>query len=502
MSVQPFSRILVAESPVRLHGERRAKPIPCRVGILPWVVDRIWLTIFVSSTFRFDKASAQHPIPLEPAPPRSLRAGPTSAAKEEKLDDFVPMRLKVDFTVQGHFDNPPLPSGTISTFQQPRLVHLGLGERRLSFVVAADKPGKIPLHPPYTRTLQGSEVDLGLRPCHDGSVHHFRHPPDFDLSAYQSAIPELQYEPEEVTSIRLEGLGADPESKMEIALPQYAPRALVTYRQSHINRTDVKFFLDTVIVDLDESTVHVVWRGLVETAANAHHDVDRIHIGWAPPARWYGDLSGCWDDNLRELPRGRFQWAIERNDVLRDEPPPPLTQEELLMARYETLGHANAAEPELLPQEAATIAAELAEQRWPRGEVFARHQIDDFAWGVEERAWAQRLASLRDEPEGGPSAEYVKAFQKASDALATPREKEMTAADFVALEARVKRGNPMTELEKAGLGIAAYGRLERQFRSKAITDKSFAAELERLRTDEEIKLGDATKIVRSGEGGT
>jgi hypothetical protein len=380
-------------------------------------------------------------------------------------------------------------------------VQLGLGERRLSFVIAAENPGKIPLRPPYTRTPHGREVEMGLRPCHDGSVHHFRHPPDFDLTAYQSAIPELQYEPEEVKAIRLEGLGADPEAKMEIALPQYFPRALVTYRQSSVKRGDVAFFLDTVIVDLDESTVHVVWRGLVETTPKPHHDVDRILIGWAPAARWYGDRDHAWDDNLRELPRGRFSWAIERNDVLCDEPPPPLAEEELLMARYETWGHSNAAEPELLPHEAATIAAELAEQRWPRSEVLARHGIDDYAWGIEERAWAQRLASVRDEPDGGVSAEYTRAYQKASDALVTQREEEMTAAEYVSLEMGMKRGNPTKELEKAGLGIGAYGRLERRFQAKTAADKAFAAELERLRTDEEIKRGDTTQIVRSGESG-
>jgi len=131
--------------------------------------------------------------------------------------------------------------------------------------------------------------------------------------------------------------------------------------------------------------------------------------------------------------------------------------------------------------------------------VLARNNIEDDAWGIEERAWAQRLASVRDEPENGPGAEYVRAFRQASDALIAQREKEMTAAEFVAIEARVKRGNPMTELEKAGLGIGAYGRLERQFRAKAIEDKSFATQLDKLRTDEEIKLGDTTKIVRSGE---
>jgi Uncharacterized protein conserved in bacteria (DUF2169) len=498
-SVQPFSRILLAESPVRLPGERRAKPLPCRVGILPWIVDRPWLAICVSSTFRFDKSSTEHPIPLEFAPPRPLLVGPTSKNEHEVIDDFVPLRLKVDFTVQGHFDNPPMPSGAISAFQQPRLVQVGLGERRLSFVIAADKPGKIPLRPPYTRTPHGREVDMSLKRCHDGSVHHFRHPPDFDLGVYQSAIEELQYDPDEVTSIRLEGLLADPEAKIEIAMPQYTPRALVTYRQSSINRGDVQLFLDTIILDWDESTVHVVWRGLVETTPDFHKDVERILIGWAPAARWYADRAHAWDDNLRELPRGRFSWAIERNDVLHDELPPQLAHEELLMARYETWGHSNAAEPELLPHEAATIAAELVEQRWPRGEVLARHGIDDYAWSIEERAWAQHLASVRDEPEGSIGAEYVRAFQRASEALVTPREAEMTAAEFVALQIRVQRGDPTKELDKAGLGIGAYGRLERRFQAKANADAAFAKELERLRTDEEIKLGDATKIVRSGD---
>jgi hypothetical protein len=499
---QTFKRILVAEAPVRFPGERRAKPFPCRVGILPWVVDRNWVSIFVSSTFRFDKSSTTRPIPLEVAPPRRLHAGPSSRDKQNPLDDFVPMRLKVDFSVRGHLDNPPLPSGTGSIFQKPRIVQLGLGLRGLSFVISADAPGKIPLRPPYTRALHGREIDLGLRPCHDGSVHHFRHPPDFDLSVYQSAISELQYEPEEATSIRLEGFALNPEEKWEIALPHYMPRALVTYRQANVNRGYVQFFLDTVLVDVDESTVDVVWRGLVETAPNAHLDIDRILIGWAPPARWEADIRGAWDDNLRELPRGRFQWAIERDDVLRDELPPPLTEEELLMARYETWGHPNAAEPELLPHEAATIAAELAEQRWPRAEVLAKHGIDEYAWGIEERAWAQRLASVRDEPEGGVSAEYARAYQRASDALATAREAEITPAEFVALEMAVKRGDPQKALEKSGLGIGGYSRLERRFQTKANSDKAFARELDRLRTDEAIKHGDATKIVRSGDSGT
>ncbi len=497
---QHFRRILVAESPVRLPGERHAKPVPCRIGILPWVTDRHWLTIFASSTFRFDPASNQHPLQLEPAPPRPLYSGPTSEEPLQVIDDFVPLRVLVDFAVKGHFDNPPLPSGALFALQRPRFAQVGLGERRLSFTIVADKPGKVPLRPPHARTLDGREIDLGLQRCHDGSIHHFRHGDKFDLGVYQSAISELQYELDEATSIRLEGLGLDPEGKLEMALPRYTPRAIVTYTRASVNRGYVRMFLDTVIVDLDECTVHVVWRGLAETTANPHFDVDRIHIGWADPARWEADLDGAWNDNLRELPRGRFQWAVEREDVLRGELPSELRKEELQMARYETLGHPNAATPELLPLDAATIAAELAEQRWPRAEVVARHGTDEYAWGIEERAWAQLLGSEREEP--GLAAEYVKAFQEASNALATPREAEITAVEYVAISVGMKRGNPMRVLQTAGIGMAAFGRLERRMRDKATSDKAFAAELERLRIEEEIKLGDTAKIMKSEESGT
>lgn len=413
----PFRRILVAESPVRLPGERRAKPLPCRVAVLPWVVDRNWLTILTLATFRFDPSSAERPVPLEPAPPRPFRAGPRGPGEAPRLDDFVPMRLLVDLMLDGHVEVLPLPSGTMSTLP-PRSASIGLGERRVSFSVRSDNPGRIPLRPPHTVLLHGTPVDLGPQPCHDGSTHHYHHPEAFDLHAYQAAIPELRYEIEDVTSIRLTGLSPDPEASIEIELPRLAPRALVNYSQVRVQRGDVRLFLDGVLVDLDTSTVSFTWRGLAETTANPHIDVDRIVLGWAPPARWNEDPWGAWDDALRELPRGRFRFAVERDDVVRDEEPPKLDEATLLMAKYETLTHANAAEPEMLPHEAAAIAAELAAQRWPREEVLRRHGTDEYTWGIEERAWAQRLASVREEPDGGPSAEYALAYRRAVKAMA------------------------------------------------------------------------------------
>ncbi|MDI1480996.1 DUF2169 domain-containing protein [Polyangium sp. y55x31] len=492
----PFRRILVAESPVRPPGERRAKPLPCHVGVLPWSVDRNWLSIFVVATFRFDRSAAHRPIPLEPAPPRRLHAGPSAPGEPVRIDDFVPLRLTVDLTLAGHVEIVPLPSGTLGPSALPRLAEVGLGARRLPFMVQADKPGRIPLRPPHTRTPHGREIDLGPEACHDGSRHDFLHPETFDLSVYQAGTKEISYEVDEVTSIYLAGLGPDPAAAWEIALPMYAPRALVDYSSARVRRGDVELFIDGVAIDLDQSTVDVTWRGLVETTDKPDLDVDRIVIGWAPPRRWSEDAAGAWDDVLRELPRGRFRYAVEREDAQKGEDPPALSQEELLMARYETWGHPNAAEPEMLPHEAAQVAAELAEQRWPRGEVLAKHGIDDYTWGIEERAWAQRLASVREEADGGPSAEYVRAYQRASQALATPREAEITPKEFVAIAAKMRREDPTKVLAKAGLGIAAFGRLERRFREKAAEDKAFAAELTRLAAEEEVryegpKLGEA-----------
>jgi hypothetical protein len=487
MTPSRWRRILVAEAPVRSPGERRGRVLPCRIGVLPWVVGRSWLTILVGATFRFDPSAAERPLRLEPVAPHPFRAGPSAPDGPARVDDFVPMRLLVDLTLSGHVELLPLPSGALA----PRRAEIGLGERRTAFFVRADAPGRVPLRPPFTQTTHGRALDLGPQPCHDGSAHHFRHADDFDLIVYQAAIPELRYEIDEVTSIHLAGLSADPDEAIEIALPPLSPRALVEYAQSNVRRGDVRLFLDGVAVDVDRGTVDVTFRGLVETTASPHLDVDRILIGWAPPARWDKDAAGAWDEALRELPRGRFQWAVEREDVLRGEAPPPLAEEELAMARYETWGHPNAAEPELEPEQAATIAAELAEQRWPRAEVLARYGIDEYAWGVEERAWAQRLASVREEPGGGPSADFAAAFQRATDALATPREAEVTAAQYVALAARMGRGDPTRVLAEAGLGLSAFGRVDRRFRARAKGDRAFAAELERLRAEEAARQGGA-----------
>lgn len=474
----PFRRILVAESPVRPPGERRARPLPCRVAVLPWSVDRNWLSILVVASFRVDPASPRRPVPLEPAPPRALGTRPGA------VDDFVPLRRDVDLTLSGHVEM----RSTAARALAPRRAEIGLGDRRLAFFVRADGPGKVPLRPPYTQSGTGAPIDLRPQPCHDGSVHHFRHDAEFDLTVYQAAIPDLRYEVESVTGIHAAGVWPDPEAALDIELPALWPGALVDYSQPHVRRGEVRFFLDGVAIDVDRSAVDVTWRGLVETTGEPHLDVERIVLGWAPPSRWQSDAAGAWDDCLRELPRGLFHWAVERDDVIAGEDPPELTEEELAMARYRTWGHPNAAEPEMPPEEAAVIAAELAEQRWPRAAVLAARGVDEYAWGIEERAWAQRLASVREDPSGGPSADFAVAFRRATEALATPREAEITSLEYIQIQSAMSRGDPRRALAEAGLGPGAFGRIDRRFRAKAAEDRAFAAELDRLRAEEAARL--------------
>jgi hypothetical protein len=506
----PFRRFLIAESPVRPPGERRARPLPCRVAVLPWTAERAWLSIIVVATFRFDPSSAVRPLPLEPAPPRELSIGPRSLNEPQSVehtadalpdeearhpDDFVPARPLVDLTLTGHVEM----RATAARALAPRRAEIGLGADRLAFFVRSETPGEIPLRPPYTQTSRGAPIDVRPQPCHDGSVHHYRHPEEMELAVYQAAIPELRYEVEAVTGIHIAGVWPDPELALEIELPQLEPRALVDYAQPQVRRGDVRFYLDGVAVDVDSSTVDISWRGIVETTPEPHLDVDRIILGWAPASRWQSDAEHAWDDCLRELPRGLFHWAVERDDVKKGEDPPDLTEEELAMARYRTWGHPNAAEPEMPPEEAAVIAAELAERRWPRAHVLASRGVDEYSWGIEERAWAQRLASVKEHPSGGPSADFADAFRRTIDALGTPQEAELTPARYVALVADMAAGDPERALAEAGLTRGAFGRIERRFRGRAAEDKAFAAELERLRAEEQIRR-DGPSLNARGEG--
>lgn len=493
-------RFLVAEAPHRAkpadatgsHGAgatagERARAVPSLVGVLPWTADRPWLTILVRTTFRFDPADKRPTLPLVPASPEPFHVGAPSA-KRPRPDDFVPIKGALDLLLTGHVELLRSSSGD----PRVRRAAFGLEGKLVRFMVDAEEAGKVPLRPPYTRGFGGHEVDVGPQPCHDGAADEFRHDADLDLGQYQSAPAPLRYDMEGTESpgprlVRVSGLfGAREE--IALPLPPVAPRAIVDYMEAGSSPVDVELRLDTLCVDLDSMTVSATYRGHAETSPKPRADVDRILLGWAAPDEWMESPGEAWRAALRELPRGRFGWAWEREDALAGQAPPPLDDDQLAMARYETWDFLEAAEPQLTPEDAAAIAATLLEAGAPRADTLARHDLDEYTWSIEERAWAEHLSRTSRDEDDDTAARYTAAFASTQQSLETPREREISLAEYAALSVRAFRGDPTKALAEVGLGLGAWMRIDRRFQAQAQADPAIESEIARLRDEEEARL--------------
>lgn len=483
----PFRRILVAEAPHREGDAGPAKRVPAVFGVLPWSQGQSWLGVFVTAAFAFEPVPARddgRPAmqPRDPSPPR---AGPPDEASP-RPDDFVPLRERVDVALVGGPDFVPLPSGRVDA----RKMSLALAGRSIAFLAEPPHPGKFALKPPVTRHLGDARpFDPRPRAGHDGAAAGFRHDEDFDMSAYQSAPPELQFEvpPEALPAVELEGVLA-PGDRLVLA-PPLEPRLLLEYAESGGEIIPVPLFLDRLLIDVDQSLLEVCWRGHAEVVPPADRDVDRLIVAWAAPAEWRRDDAAPWRRALRDLPRGTFGNAWERDDAVRGEAPPPLDEHELAMARHESWDFPEAPEPEMELERYATISAELAEQREPRADVLARNGVDDYAWSVEERAWAQKVATADDDPETEAlRLRYGDALRDARARLGTDRERELSAAQWVELAARAQRGDPTRELGRVGLGLGAYLRLDESWKARAAADPALAEELDQLRAEIDARL--------------
>ena len=491
-------RFLVAQAPHRakpepagatgsLRAGDRSRVVPSLVGVLPWTADRPWLTILVRTTFRFDPADKRPTLPLVATDPEPFHVGSPSAERQ-RPDDFVPMKGALDLLLTGHVELLRSSSGD----PRRRRAAVGLGDRLVRFVVDAEEAGKVPLRPPYTRGFGGHEVEVGPQPCHDGAAEDFRHDADFDPGLYQSAPAPQRYDMEGAESpgpllVRVSGL-FDAREEIALPLPPIAPRAIVDYTEAGSSPVDVELRLDTLCVDLDDRTVSATYRGHAETSPTPRTDVDRILLGWAAPGDWAESPGEAWRAALRELPRGTFGWAWERDDALAGRAPPSLDEDQLAMARYETWDFLEAAEPQLPPEDAATIAATLLEAGAPRRETLARHDLDEYTWSIEERAWAEHLSQKSRDEDDTTAARYAAAFASAQQSLETPREREISLAEYAALSVRAFRGDPMKALAEVGLGLGAWMRIERRFQAQAGADPAIEAEIARLRDEEEARL--------------
>lgn len=482
-------RILVARAPLREPGSSVAAVPPCTVGVLPWSVSSAWLSVVVKASFAFDLVTSDAPQVLRLVPPPRLHAGGLRDEREPsaglRVDDFVPRRPYVDLTVVGSVEVVPLPSGALVE----RSLALGLGERLAQFVLAPQAAGPAPLRPPALREVGSAEpAFIGPRPSHDGSLDDFVHDDDFDLVGYQAAHPRLAFHPKlaEGQPIVLSGVALDG-GTVRLAPPPVAPRALFDWSRPGPAPLDVPLALEGYEVDLERRVVDVAWRGFAAVEPPAHDDVDRLVIVWAEVSEWRARPGAAWAHGLRELPRGAFQWAVDREDAVRGEEPPPLDEHELTMARYESWDQVLAPEPEMPLPRYARIHAELGAAGDEREAVFTRNGITAYDWSVEERAWAQKVATPPSSTDADPGTAdgvaFGEALAAAEDELA--REKALPPDAIARLAVRVERTDPRKPLEHAKLSLGAFLSLERRAQAQADADPAVRTHMERAREDEE-----------------
>lgn len=477
-------RILVAASPHRDRDALRGTPVPCAVGVLPWSAATSRLTVVVRAAWGLDPL-ADAPLSGAPIDAPRLHAGPVDPA-HPRADDFVPLRPVIDAFLVGSLDIIPSPGGRL----EPRHVALRRGKGGATIVVEPSAPGRTALRPPSTRRLGGAgPFDPGPRNVVDRSAEGWVHQPGIEWSEYQAAPPELQLDPDDDADLTVSGL--DPSGREITLAPPLEPRIIVDYAGAGQGAAVLPLFVDGLVVDAG-GALEVSWRGHVEVQPPAHRDVDRLILVWATPAAWRDDPAAALGEGLRELPHGTFSWAWEREDALKGEPPPPLDEHELTMARYESWDYPDAPQPRMEIERFAAISAELGEQREPRGDVLKRHDVDDYAWSVEERAWAQALSGEPEDPAADARrAAYARELRAARAKLATPREEQMTREEWVELSSRVESGNPQEELARAGLGLGGYLRLDEAWRARAEADPELARTLEELRRDADRRFADA-----------
>ncbi len=462
-------RFLVAHAPTFWPGKPRAACVPCRVGVYPWAMPEHALTVMVRATLALGESAKF----VEPSP---FSAGVEVDGSRAAPDDFVPLRPALDLLFTGEIEMAGLPEGGVLT----RRATVGLDETLETFVIASGAPGRVPLRPPYTRWVDGSPAQLGPSGASASWSEVGLHEDGFDYDFYQSAQLPMQFDgmPVDVPLV-LDGL-FEPHVRVDTMLPAIAPRLFFDPAQPEDPPRDILMRLDTILVDAARRVVDLTWRGFLKLPRAPRAACERLVIAWISPSTWDDERAAeTWQELLRELPRGQFFWATERSDVLEGKEPPPLSDDEEIMARFASWDQSSAPSPELPAEQRARIAAELAEQREPRKDVLLRHGLDEHTWALEERATLEELSHPPTSPEQAANQEaYARAFLAAQESFKRPVEDGVSAADFARIVAAAEYGEHEKVLSELSLGLGAVFRLERRFREAAKLDPNAALELE------------------------
>jgi hypothetical protein len=232
--------------------------------------------------------------------------------------------------------------------------------------------------------------------------------------------------------------------------------------------------LEVPMVCVKESPTEHIWCGDFEPRALEERDRAVVSLEASGSTRAIGERLGARahaELSLADVPGGAEtpdadEMALERMAMWDEAPAPSLSLE-----RY------------------ATIAAEIAEEREPRGAVLERHDLSEDSWALEERAWLEKMGQEALEGDASTAVTYADLFVAAQDALGSPEEQEAMIHEYVAVTAELERADdPMPVLRRWSLSLAQWMRLDRHWSRRAATDERVREELARMLAVERARL--------------
>lgn len=477
-------RIVVVTSALNLTQHADQPQPPQLVGVVHWTSPELWNTVIVKTRVAASGALER---------PQTLIARRAQAQALARPIDFAPMKGDADVVWLGHVELEGKPGEPLQ-----RTGGMLAGGETTALLFQASSPGRIPLVPPHVRIVQAPEsaASLAPRPTHDAADNEFQHREDFPYEDYQCASRWLLREWIQEGSAL--ALTIEDKTVAEFRVPSRSPRVLLDPAHSaHLIGVDME--LDTVVVDVDRRELELTWRGIV-TTLNDESDLDRILVGWLSDEEMADPKLG-WDALLRELPHGWFEHAWMFADAEAGSAPPPLEGDELERARMQSWSHPHPPAPRLELEQFTTIQAELVEAREPRAQTLQRHGLDEYKFGLEERAWLDRIAGESRLGEGQPpiAQQYARAMTEASDRLAQPAERERTLRSYAELMVQMERSDAHKTLQQAGLSLGAWLRWDRHVTQRTSRDASAADELHAHLDELRAKANAAQAARKDGE---
>lgn len=441
-------RVPVVEAPKK--GAHRLDHPPLVVGAFDWLDPDPICTVVVKVTYSIG------------ADGLALSAAQRSI--EER--DFAPHKPRADVLVVGDaFTDPPVPRSEI-----PISIAVGSFSRAARVIPeVASARAELRKDNVFARADMAEEAILPSD-IPEELARQRTFFSRFDYSAFNVAPPAQRrgyFEASEPA--RLGGLSA--RGELLFTLPRARPRILVLFRGG-VPGSELRVVADTMLILAGQDEIVLVYRGMAETPGLGM--VNRICLTLAEEGE-----RDPWRDIFRSAARGAFTMNAWQENLSRA----PVGQEEearLEAARMDYATRHAPPEPTLSLEQYAAISAELAEQREPRADVLARHDLDEHRWLLEERGWLEGMAGRAMAGDGSLAARYGELFVAAQDALAAPHEAEKTAEDYADLAVALETTqDPPGELDRRGTRFSEWMRLDRRMRRAAEQDKAVAEAIER-----------------------